>query len=42
MREKLSAEAYPARTSNTSGYAFGKTLIRFGKPGLSTEMRRPC
>ncbi|TXC88106.1 hypothetical protein FRZ40_11240 [Paraburkholderia azotifigens] len=39
---KLSDEHKPARTSNASGYAFGKTLIHFGKPWLSTETQRLC
>ncbi|CAG9244693.1 hypothetical protein PCAR4_150129 [Paraburkholderia caribensis] len=40
--QKLFIEPSRARTSSASGYAFGKTLIRFGKPELSTEMQRPC
>ncbi|ALL63478.1 hypothetical protein K788_0003530 [Paraburkholderia caribensis MBA4] len=35
-------ELHLVRTLTTCGYASGKTLIRFGKPVLSTEKQFAC
>ncbi|CAG9244544.1 hypothetical protein PCAR4_150072 [Paraburkholderia caribensis] len=41
-RKKLFIELHPVRTLTPCGYASGKTLIRFGKPVLSTEKQFAC
>jgi hypothetical protein len=40
--KKLFIERHAVRTQSACGYASGKTLIRFGKPVLSTEKRCAC